>query len=143
MPRPKDETYVIDLCDDVLGATAVRGHRFAFLRGDPDKRGIRHCLPVDAFYPTLNLVIEYHERQHSEPVKFFDRRIVANGMTRGKQRMLYDRRRLRVLRTRGIKVLVLSYKDFVHRASKRLFRVPADRDVVAKRLADFLGLPSG
>ena len=103
MPRPKDETYVIDLCDDVLRAKAIRGHKFDFLRGDPDGRGVRHRLPVDAFYPTLDLVIEYHERQHSEATPFFDRRVASNGMTRGKQRRLYDRRRLRVLPKRGIK----------------------------------------
>jgi hypothetical protein len=29
-------------------------------------------LPVDGFYPTLNLGVEYHERQHPERVGFFD-----------------------------------------------------------------------
>lgn len=77
MPRPKDETYIIDLCDEVLGLKASRGHRFEFLRGDPGKNGRRACLPVDAYYAELNLVVEYHERQHSEPVSFFDRRIVG------------------------------------------------------------------
>ena len=58
MARPKDESYVIDLCDDVLQAKALRGYRFACLRGDPDKRGVRHMLPVDAYYPDLGLVVE-------------------------------------------------------------------------------------
>ena len=42
-----EETYVIDLCDEVLGTVALRQHRFDFLRGDagPGKQGKR--LPVD------------------------------------------------------------------------------------------------
>ena len=39
----KDETYVIDLCDEVLGIKAIRQHRFPFLKGDGNS-----LLPVDA-----------------------------------------------------------------------------------------------
>src|SRR5262245_55172490 len=88
---PKDQSYIIDLCDRVLRMKGIRNHRFEFLLGDPGRRGARPRLPVDAYYPALNLVIEYNERQHSEAVKFFDRRIVASGITRGEQRKLYDR----------------------------------------------------
>ena len=41
----RDESYVIDLCDLVLGLRAKRQHRFDFLRGDS---GRSH--PVDAYY---------------------------------------------------------------------------------------------
>jgi hypothetical protein len=132
-----DESYVIDLCDEVLGMRANRGHRFSFLRGDPDRRGVCRCLPVDAFYPVLDLVIEYNERQHTEPVRFFDRRIVSNGMTRGEQRRLYDARRAEVLPSHGIRLLVLSYTDFAHTRSRRLCRTATDRNVVETKLAPF------
>lgn len=56
-----DEAYIIDLCDRVLGLTALRQHRFDFLRGDRDRRGTCRKLPVDAFYPSLPLVIECRE----------------------------------------------------------------------------------
>jgi len=52
-----DESYVIDLCDEVLKLKAHRQHRFDFLKGDSGTR-----LPVDAYYPSLNLVIEFKER---------------------------------------------------------------------------------
>lgn len=38
-----DESYVIDLCDEVLGIKASRQHKFDFLTGDTG-----HRLPVDA-----------------------------------------------------------------------------------------------
>jgi hypothetical protein len=137
MPRPKDETYVIDLCDEVVGLKSLRGHRFEFLVGDPDKRGRRHTLPVDAFYPTLMLVVEYHECQHSESVPFFDRKIVAPGVTRGERRRKYDLLREEVLPPRGITLIKLEYREFEHNSSKRLHRVVKDRSVIAKRLSQF------
>jgi len=51
--KASDEHYVIDLCDELLGVPAERQYRFDFLRGDT---GV--SLPVDAYYPDLNLVIE-------------------------------------------------------------------------------------
>ena len=62
--KTTDESYVIDLCDELLGITASRQHRFEFLKGDAGTK-----LPVDAYYKPLNLVIEYREKQHSEQVK--------------------------------------------------------------------------
>lgn len=58
-----DESYVIDLCDEVLGELALRQHTFDFLRGDPSES----CpsgkkLPVDAYYPNKNIVVEYREK---------------------------------------------------------------------------------
>lgn len=110
-----DESYVIDLCDEVLGRTALRQHRFPFLTGDS---GVR--LPVDAYYPDLNLVVEYHERQHTESVALFDRRITVSGVSRGEQRRIYDERRAEVLPRHGIRLVIISYTDFG--ISKRLRR---------------------
>lgn len=105
--KDSDEYYVIDLCDEVLGRKAERQKKFDFLKGDKG-----HSLPVDAYYKDLNLVIEYHERQHTEEVKFFDDKQTVSGVSRGEQRKIYDERRKEILPKHGIKLLVISYSDF-------------------------------
>lgn len=112
-----DESYVIDLCDEVLKLKALRQHRFDFLKGDSGTK-----LPVDAYYPPLNLVIEFKERQHTEEVKFFDKRQTVSGVGRGEQRKLYDQRRREVLPKQGIKLIELDYSDFEHTKGKKLMR---------------------
>ena len=90
-----DEFYVIDPCDEVLGVAAQRQHKFPWLVGDPSpKTGRAAGLPVDAYWPTRKLVVEFYERQHSEAVPFFDRpdRLTVSGVARGDQRALYDER---------------------------------------------------
>ena len=142
MPRPRDETYVVDLCDAVLDRRGSRGHRFEFLRGDPGRSGRRACLPVDVYYPDLRLVVEYHERQHSEPVVLFDRRMTVSGVTRAEQRRLYDARRRSVLPDHDIAVVEFSYAELPHDGRKRLKRSEQDRlvalEVIRVRLAPFL-----
>ena len=59
-----DESYVIDLCDEVLGELALRQHTFDFLRGDPSESCLSgKKLPVDAYYPNKNYYC---------PLKLFD-----------------------------------------------------------------------
>ena len=131
---PRDEGYVLDLCDRVLGRVARRQHRFDFLTGDTGRR-----LPVDAFYPDLKLVIEYRERQHIEDVPFWDGRRTASGMSRGQQRARYDRRRREVLPRHGIELVELTCTEFECARNKRLRRIPAaDEAVVTSRLAKWL-----
>lgn len=117
-----DEAYVIDLCDHLLGMKALRQWRFPFLLGDPGRNGRCVRLPVDAFYPELGLVVEYHERQHGEPVPFFDRRITAAGMSRGEQRRVYDERRRAVLPEHGMGLAVICCADLAHSSARRLLR---------------------
>jgi len=121
-----DESYVLDLCDEVLGLKALRGHRFPFLLGDDD----RTQLPVDAFYRPLNLVIEYRERQHSESVPFFDRKLTVSGVPRGVQRAIYDQRRRDVLPKHGIDLIEIDCSRFALKSAKRLRRTPQDLAVV-------------
>jgi len=97
-----DESYVIDLCDEALKLKALRQHRFDFLKGDSGTK-----LPVDAYYPSLNLVVEFKERQHTEEVKFFDRSQTVSGVGRGEQRKIYDQRRKEVLPKQGITDILL------------------------------------
>ena len=140
LSRPEsDEAHGISLCDDVLGRTALRQHRFAFLRGDPaaDGRSGR-MLPVDAWYPDLELVVEYRERQHSEAVSFFDRHPTLSGVGRGEQRRLYDQRRRETLPLHGINLVEFDFFEFRCTSNRRLVRCDADRQVVLDKLARFL-----
>ena len=102
-----DEYYVIGLCNEALGMEAEQQYKFPFLLGDSGR-----ALPVDAYYRELNLVIDYYERQHTEDVKFFNRRMTVSGVSRGEQRKIYDERRRTELPKHGIKLVVISYTDF-------------------------------
>lgn len=123
--KSSDEHYIIDLCDEVLGQRANRQHRFDFLRGDT---GV--TLPVDAYYPGLDLVIEYHESQHTKSTPFFDRKATVSGVSRGEQRRIYDRRRQELLPQFGIKLVIISYSDFG--LSKKIVR-NRERDILIIR----------
>jgi hypothetical protein len=132
--RGRDEIYVLDLCDRVLGCPSSRQHRFDFLRGDKG-----HRLPVDAFYKELGLVIEYRERQHTESVPFFDRRPTVSGVPRSIQRRIYDDRRRRQCRRHRLTLVELSFDEFPHNGRRRLLR---DREesitaVIRRKLASF------
>lgn len=104
---PKDETYIIDLCDDVLAATAMRQAKFPFLLGDENSKLKRRHLPVDAYYREHNLVIEYREVQHSAPVALWDKKPTLSGINRAEQRRRYDERRRLVLKAYGIRLVEL------------------------------------
>ena len=59
-----DEAYIVGLCDQVLGETALTQHKFDWLLGDAGAGGRRAKLPVDAYWPGHQLVVEYRELQH-------------------------------------------------------------------------------
>lgn len=122
--KGSDEHYVIDLCDEVLGTAGQRQYRFTFLIGDPNARGICSKLPVDVYYPDLNRVIEYKERQHYRPVQHFDKpeKITVSGVHRGKQRKMYDQRRLTILPLHGIRVIEIFCDELNCRPNGRLVR---------------------
>lgn len=134
----RDEHYVLDLCDAVLGLKAARQHCFPFLTGDPDRHGRQKPLPVDGFYPALGLVVEYHERQHRERVGFFDDKPTVSGVSRGEQRRRYDERRADVLPRHGYSLVVLEVDEFAHDRAKRLLRLPQDEAIVRQRLQSFI-----
>lgn len=123
--KHKDEDYIIDLCDEVIGATASRQHRFDFLVGDLHSNGAtRTKLPVDAYYASKNLVIEFHERQHTEAVSHFDKpnKMTVSGMHRGEQRARYEQLRRDILPQHGIQLLEIDYSSFKVSGSKKLVR---------------------
>lgn len=133
-----DEHYVLDLCDEVLGAVAQRQATFDWLRGDASAarpRGTR--LPVDGYWPDLALVVEFHEEQHSQPSPFFDRRQTISGMGRGEQRRLYDARKRQVIPERGLHLVIIDKEQFALK-SKRIVRDrDRDRALVRELLRSF------
>ena len=125
-----DETYIIDICDEVLKLKAIRQHRFDFLRGHTGTK-----LPVDAYYPSIPLVIEYHEKQHAEEVGFFNKRITSTGINRGEQRKQYDDLRRSEIPKNDLQLVIFDYSDFSHSKSKRLLRnKEEDIKVIKQRL---------
>lgn len=135
-----DEHYIINLCDEVLGEQASRQHSFDFLRGDKRKLSSRgRKLPVDAYYDSLNLVVEYYERQHFESVKYFNKKDTISGVTRDEQRKIYDERRKKVLPEHGIDLVIFSYNEFKCTSQKRLIRdEKLDIEVVKQKLMNYI-----
>ena len=134
--KNRDEDYVLDLCDEVLGEKASRQHRFDFLKGDAGTK-----LPVDAYYASKCLVVEYNEKQHTEAVDFFDKKDTVSGVSRGEQRRIYDERRQEVLPQYGITLVVISYDDFEHDGKKKIKRNrDLDLEIVKKKLIE-AGIP--
>ncbi|MEI8047982.1 MAG: hypothetical protein WCI92_11430 [Bacteroidota bacterium] len=133
-----DEAYVIDLCDTVLERKAERQKRFDFLLGDLHKdMKSRTKLPVDAYYESLNLVIEFQELQHSEPVAFFDKPEIktVSGVSRDEQRKIYDQRRREELPKHEIKLIVIPHTIFSYDSQHKIIRNTAQdlekvRDVI-------------
>lgn len=136
----RDEEYVIDLCDEVLRLKSERQHQFNFLRGDTCRDGsVGRRLPVDAYYEKLKLVIEYHERQHTEAVPFMDKLHAVSGVSRSQQRKIYDERRCKILPENGIKLEVINVAELSCKPNKRLRQDKEhDLEVIRQRLAQYL-----
>ena len=131
-----DEAWIIDICDAELKCEGLRQHHFPFLLGDPGPSGRRAPLPVDAFYPDFSLVVEYHERQHTQRVNFFDERMTVSGVARGEQRRRYDDYRRTLLPQHGYRLVVFDYLEFETTSAGRLRRTSRDKDVVAAKLRE-------
>lgn len=117
-------------CAIVSSRKAKRQHEFEFLRGDTGRR-----LPVDAYYPELNLVVEYREMQHTQSVPIMDKRMTCSGVPRAEQRRMYDQRRDDVLAQKQIRLVKFDYFDFPHHANCRLKRDAAkDEQIVRSKL---------
>ncbi|MEN4477430.1 hypothetical protein [Mycolicibacterium cosmeticum] len=127
-----DEHYVLDLCDEVLGVVGRRQQRFDWLRGDPSaKRPHGTELPVDGYWPSLGLIVEFQEEQHSQPSPFFDRRQTVSGVGRAEQRRRYDERKRSEIPEHGMQLIVIEKSAFTVK-SKRIARDRA-RDLAVVR----------
>lgn len=136
-PRTEsDEKYILDLVAEVLAEPDYRWqHRFPTLLGDPGQDGIRRPLPVDGYFPRHRLIVEYWERQHSASVPFMDDGMTVSGVSRGRQRRLYDRRREAWAEANDLRFAILDYRGFQTDERGRLRRNPVhDRQIVADAL---------
>ncbi|MGO2777917.1 hypothetical protein [Glutamicibacter arilaitensis] len=126
---------MLELCSDTLGLPCIGQQSFDWLRGDPSlKNGKRKTLPIDGYFEELGLVVEYHERQHSEAVPFFDNKLTSTGMLRGPQRKLYDARKAALIAQHGLTLLVIDYRDFENKRGKIERDLGRDRKIVAALL---------
>lgn len=128
--QESDESYVLDLLDELLGVRGLRQHKFDWLLGDPGQDTQRRQLPVDGYWPGFGLVVEYRERQHDEPIRHFDKpdRMTVSGVHRGEQRRLYDERRDTLVPSHGLKLLIVKPAQLEADARGRLRRhVELDR----------------
>lgn len=131
-----DEFYVLDLCDQILAEDGLRQHRFDWLLGDPGASGRRVRLPVDGYWPNANIVVEYRERQHDQPLNHFDKpdRLTVSGVHRGLQRALYDARRDELIPAHGIRLVIITPADLDATPRGRLRRHPEHDLPAIKRL---------
>lgn len=139
----RDEAYVLDLLDELLGSRCQRQARFAWLLGDPGSNGAQVQLPVDGYWPDLRLVVEYRERQHDQPTPFFDKpdRMTISGVHRGQQRQIYDARRDQMIPQHGLCLLVVKPADLTADSRGRLLRSVQQDRLALRRLLESQGLP--
>ena len=137
-----DEYYIINLCNELLDASASRQHKFGFLLGDYHKDGkTRSVLPVDAYYEDINLVVEFLEKEHTESAYFIDKaeRKTISGVSRGEQRKIYELRRRRGLKGKDINLIEIDYSSFECDSKKNLIRdKEKDLDVLRTLLKGYL-----
>jgi len=103
-----DETFVLNLCDEILDQKAARKHTFDFLLGDMHKNSkSRTKLPIDAYYKDLKLAIEFEGYFKEENSKdgFLD-------SARTAQIDIYKQRKKEYLDKKEIKLITISYKSF-------------------------------
>ncbi|MFA6322328.1 MAG: hypothetical protein WCX71_02510 [Candidatus Buchananbacteria bacterium] len=99
----KGEENAINLVAKILKTKNFERNKgvFDWLRGDTGMK-----LRVDAYFPTKNLVLEYHGAQHFRENKLMDRR-----KGRAKQRRKYTKLRQKFIPMHGLKLLEVSYDE--------------------------------
>lgn len=110
-----DEHYVIDLCDEALGLTALRHHTFEFLKGDMHQNGrTRSHLPCDAYYSSLKLVVEYHPTAEEASVEDHSVEGEKTSQTESStnKRQLYAERKRKLLPKNEMTLIEIEASDF-------------------------------
>ncbi|MFE5879598.1 hypothetical protein [Streptomyces hydrogenans] len=131
-----DEAYVVGLCSKVLGEAALTQHKFDWLLGDPGTSGRQAKLPVDAYWPGHQLVVEYRELQHGQSMPHFDKpdRLTVSGVHRGEQRALYDARRDAEIPAHGLRLVVVRPANLDADSRGRLRRSTASDLAALKKI---------
>ncbi len=81
------------------------------------------------------MVIEYREKQHTEAVAFFDKRVTSSGISRGEQRKKYDELRRTEIPKNELELIEFDYSEFGHRKGKRLLRnKEEDEKIIREKL---------
>ncbi|GAA2175679.1 hypothetical protein GCM10009846_26500 [Agrococcus versicolor] len=125
--RPdSDEHYVLTLCEQIIGLRSLRQYAFDWLRADPDARGSRRRLPVDAYWPERSLVAQYFEGA-IRPLAEIEGEALSD---RTRQRLAYDERRRTQLALYGIQLVEISSEQLAHRRTRLLRDDVHDRIVL-------------
>ncbi|MFY0600701.1 MAG: hypothetical protein JXR03_13595 [Cyclobacteriaceae bacterium] len=134
-----DEHYLITLCDELLNEIASRQHKFSFIFGDYHKDGkTRSALPIDAYYPELNLAIELVEPLGADSIDNPNRKTVS-GITRTQQIANYADRKRNGLVAKGVNFIEIRYVSFDHTDENKLARDKGkDLKVLSELLKGFL-----
>lgn len=131
MRLDSDEKYVLDLVSNILDEEYEWQKRFDTLLGDTGKNGRKAKLPVDAYFPESNLIVEYREKQHFVAVSIMDSRMTVSGVNRSEQRKIYDLRKEKWAVENNIRLLIISYTDLMHKTNGRLLRYrDKDRSII-------------
>lgn len=138
MRSNSDEKYVLDLLRECLNEDYEWQKRFDTLRGDAGKNGRKIKLPVDAYFPISNIIVEYKEKQHFQAVNIMDKRMTISGVNRGEQRRIYDARKEKWAKDNNIKFLVVAYHSLKHDKNGRLLRYTNEDMVVIRSLVNNL-----
>jgi hypothetical protein len=115
--RNSDEYYVVTLFNEVLKEEGLWQHRFPWLKGSTGRP-----LRVDAYYPRHNLIVEYHEVQHTSPVPIMDKRMTTSGIPRSEQRAMYSKLRRDGAAENGIRFVEIHYHQLDAKPSGKLRR---------------------
>ncbi|MFC7432013.1 hypothetical protein ACFQQF_10330 [Agrococcus sp. GCM10030264] len=125
-----DEHYVLSLCERLVGRKALRQHCFDWLRADPDARGSRRRLPVDAYWPEQAMVALYRDVCTREPV------LAGSTVSpRTEQRRLYDERRRIEVRVHHMGLIDVSSDQLAHKGTRLLRDVEHDLQVLQPMVA--------
>jgi len=138
MPRltrlNSDEKYVLDLVAELLNEEYIWQKKFDTLLGDAGKNGAMRKLPVDAYFPQNNIIVEYREKQHSQSVAIMDRRMTVSGVPRGEQRKIYDSRKENWAVENNIKFMAILFSDLSYSNNDKLLRNKEQDSEILKRM---------
>lgn len=134
-----DEFYILNLCDEIFNEKASRQYTFSFLLGDFHKDKIsRTKLPLDAFYHSLNLVIEYRIKQQFNDDSKLENRTIS-GVSREEQQKLYNERKKDVLSRKNVNLVEINYYAFEYDDALKIVRnKEKDIEILKDLLKEFI-----